>query len=235
MHWPQRTRRHVLVQTMEEAKRVQTLLAGAIGAEESLRDWINVAGSSALHWYQLSEGLCGSDPARHWLPNDVDVFCCNVIGRTDEAFTRYASEAISRIVELGHTIERVTQHRNRYVDDEHEILIVRVKVAGIDTALSFIQRPGHDSVTEVVEAFDIDICKVLYRIHQRANPGSPIQMSANTEDAIRSMQARCKTFHFKGHSPTSFEVDKFANTLVRMQKYARRGFTFLDYPKIVSV
>ena len=235
MHWATCTLRHVAASALEEAERMQLLLSIAIGGQESVSDWVNVAGSSALHWFQLSEGLCGPDTSKHWSPNDIDIFCCNAIARTDDGFARYVNDSIARIVSFGCTVERVTQYKNRYIDDEEEVMVVRVKLCHVDTALSFVQRPNHNTVTEVMEEFDINVCKVLYRVHGRdSDGGGALEVRPSIGNAIRAREASCKTFRFRSHTPTCLEIDKLECTLFRMQKYAKRGFFFVNYPRIQS-
>ena len=215
-----------------EADKVIRLLRIAIEYNESHHDFVNVAGSSPLHWFQLKHGLCVGNS---WKPNDVDIFCCNEIGASGSSFLAYVGEALARIKAAGYEVKDVSRWSNKYVSEDSPVLTVRVKVQGIETAFSFIQQPLCRTVSDAVSQFDIDVCKVICKVHSGTERTRPVlEADSAVNAAIRSQSASCKTFQFKEHVPSDFEVHLYEKTLLRMRKYADRGFTFTSYPKIVS-
>lgn len=208
-----------------EYLRLHTVLKIAVGREESLNGTVNVAGGSALWSYMVN-----SFPRNKqftWRPSDADIYVCGSYGSTEDAFNDYVDAAIERLSEQGFIGIESVQYSNHYVFSDQIIWIRDIDVAGVNATLSFIQCPGKTNVAAAIEGFDIDVVKVILRIHDEEEPFEPVDETIAYN--IRTMQAEVYAFSFKkpGH-PNEYELLKINKTLKRVRKYSRRGFKFVN-------
>lgn len=188
---------------------------------------IAVAGSSALLWFQDEEEI-----GPMWEgPNDIDIFVAGYYGMTKKRFTKFMEAAESRLRGAGNVIVLKKQWRNRYCIRDRYVYICDLTIEGLGgMKLSFIQSPTAPTVEDVVSAFDIDVCRVIYLIHQERFIVS---------DMVRRQIERCEAwvdplmFDAEDGLPTSFDDIKLRSSFRRMRKYAERGFNFSNRGGVV--
>lgn len=228
------------------------LLKDAVGRHHSegpaaWRPTVGVAGSAALC---LVERLMAQDPQGRWRarwkararqgganliwnPNDVDVFLCGRPGSRRASF-RAAVQGIcrslsERLARTGKQLIVEEEFEHRYTLQPDAFLIQNVRVEGMETVISFIQVPGREDVTEVMESFDMDIVRCMCNI-ERQELCVPVKVASR----IWKGQAEVVDFVTKLQHPTQVEERAICSTLRRMRKYGERGYTFVRYFQIRS-
>jgi len=108
--------------------------------------------------------------------------------------------------------------------------IKEFKVLGVSTAFSFIRvngAYGNGNLGDVMDDFDIDICKVAYLPHGPEGPYflSTDSVVSNIRDGIAYMAARayCEPSYLHRR-----EAKQLRKSLLRMRKYSRRGFKIVN-------
>ena len=97
-----------------------------------------------------------------------------------------------------------------------------ISIEGLRTKISFVESPV-TNMFETIHNFDIDVCKVAYGIHD----GQFRLCSEAVGRAIRTGRASIKvpTIDPEEHWHEWEEI-RCKRSILRMRKYAARGFTF---------
>ena len=166
-----------------------------------------------------------------WNSNDVDIFVGGATGETGfntfaYNFTRALKE-VSR--DMGHRLMKRRHFHHEYIIENRFVQIIDYQFANVGLKLQTIQSPVHDNAGEVVHAFDIDIAKVMY------NPitgllHAPLKTILNVDKGI----ANVIDFTFHDNAPNLFELSRVNSTFGRLRKYSLRGYTFLNYPRLIT-
>jgi len=202
-----------------EAYMCHSILRYVVPREATQSNAVAMVGSSALQWYQMERGV----GPRFWGPNDRDILVCGSFGATRSAFYALMSTIVTNMIESGHRIRRKSLHWNVYVSPDKPVLILDIWLKGMTKAFSFIQCPECTTVQEAVEQFDIDVCKVIYHIHQ-----DRFSMKESVRHHIEQSKAEVCSFVFGTGGPTNFDSIRVSMTMRRMQKYSRRGFHIVN-------
>ena len=127
------------------------------------------------------------------------------------------------------TIESVKTKTNNYVYAADEVSIVDVKIEGIDKTLSFIQCYRDSTIQEVVNRFDIDICQIIYHIHEQG-----FELDESVAESIADGYGNVRFEPIEendGPFDPGYEIDfdsfnagRKAMTEERVSKYSQRGF-----------
>ena len=166
----------------------------------------------------------------HWEPGDADYFVTTKDRTRFFARTDHLIVLLRIVVEAqGKTLEVFEAQEHTYACRLFTVWTRDVKIEGIKTKLSFVSAPDCDSMAEVLDKFDISICKVMYDCRGTG-------MLTTRSDILRQIkvgEATVKDFLVPYGSPDKFECNSIANTLHRMKKYGDRGYTFLNYPRFI--
>ena len=106
--------------------------------------------------------------------------------------------------------------------------IYNFKIDGFSSILSLIWYPEMCTCEEILNRFDINVCKIGYNVMTRELIAEQSVLNA----ILRREATVDRQFHFFGTFPTAAENRQLAATLGRMEKYSERGFTFSRPPKI---
>lgn len=211
----------------KEAEIICNFANDVIDKEDSMSLRVGLAGSAPLSWFldnaetQNERTPCGF----RW--KDADFFVCGHHAETAESFSAFIEEIIFRMEETGYQITEVQYSSGGNYDDcmgppGMELQVVEFTIKEISTPLSFIQCPGFDNVLEVIENFDLSVCKVAYNTYTKRH-----QISEDVCDQILS-----------GVMDLAFPIIDLINTRYlsetemykleahrrRISKYRRRGF-----------
>ena len=154
-------------------------------------------------------------------PGDYDVFVCGPNGRTEDAFREYVRKLCVKLEEIGWPVYDKRLYRHTYGKDDRPIMIFDLEVKHINCKLSLIQCPSCDKIQEVVEGFDIDVCRVIYHPHD----GS-IECRDAVIEQISNCTASADGCRFGESGPTVPECRRIFRTMMRVMKYMDRGFRF---------
>ena len=219
--WNRKTTADYWDQVREQQKFLKEVLPSAYC--ETLE--IAVSGSAALAWAQERWEV-----GPMWVePGDIDVFVAGRPGENEDQFIDIVNGVVERTGHMGREISLWKMYDNLYAVENVVIKVVDIAVAGMDCIFSFIQCPGVRDVEEVVESFDIDICRVIYCIHDdtfRAE-AAVIRHIEEGNAFVRLMVVPILT------GIPAFSIKKARRTRNRMRKYIDRGFTFPEgYPLV---
>ena len=186
-----------------------------------LDDEVAVAGSSALLWFQ--------DEARIgplWEgPHDIDVFVAGYHGRNGRRFRKFVRSVVKKMRKADVVVDDKMCYEHPYCVRNKKVDIWDIVLVNVDNLrVSFIQSPGKASVEEVVESFDIDVCRVVYLIHQER-----YLVASSVRRQIEGGLAWADPQRFGEYGfPEPYDVQKVRSTLWRIRKYTQRGFRFLN-------
>ena len=201
---------------LEEEQKIKGILSNIVPRSRTVSNHIAVAGGAALRWYQreMSVGPYWED--RH---ADVDVFVTGDYGRS-ETFFPFVNKCIDTLLRNDEVIEAIEQTWNNYVYPGIQVAIVNIKIQGVDRTLSFIQGMFDQNIREVVDRFDINICKVIYYIHEQR-----FELSKEVSRCIESGRGLVclKTYERDSIGQRLYQI-KLKRTNERMRKYRNRGF-----------
>ena len=206
---------------VKEAELVKQTLRDMLTEDLQLRGTVCVAGSASLHWYLLTSPQDGLAKSCLFQPGDTDIFVYGPDGQTEVAFKKAVYGMINQLQEKGYMVGIYSKKRNFYVHKDVSVLIIDVKVVELEAHLSFIQCPHDSTVQQVVSQFDINVVKVIYNI-------ATGELSADDE-ILQCIQARkgvAKDFYCQFTAADYKEVKKVRQTLLRIAKFTRRGFSF---------
>ena len=182
---------------------------------------VAVAGSSALLWFQ-DQGRVGP----MWEgPHDIDVFVAGHYGETRRRFRKFVRSIVTKIRKAGVVVDDKRCYEHPYIVRDKQVSVWDIVLVNVDNLrISFIQSPGKATVAEVVERFDIDVCRVVYLIHQER-----FVVNESVRHHIESglAWADAQTFVEDG-GPDVYDVEKVRSTLWRIRKYTQRGFHVLN-------
>ena len=179
-----------------------------------------LAGSSILNSYIYCEPDLDHDLFRI---GDWDLF---VLTELEDTFLEIIDTFTAFCKQNYITIQLISKNENYIALTETKIKTVNFKVEGIDAPVSFIWYSNVTSILDVLNGFDIDICKVGYNISKKK-----FIVTNKVRHAIKSRMATVtKSFSFQDTIPTHSEIIALSSTLHRVRKYASRGFKFLQYP-----
>lgn len=209
---------------VKEYQKCKRMLKQMIPNEYSLSREVAVSGSSALLWWQTEQRI-----GPEWEgPNDVDVFVAGRPGSNGEVFTMFVNAVIDNVESKGIKIAHLRGKNSTYIVRGRRTNIVDVRISGCKFKMSFVQCPLANNIDEVVACFDIDICKVIYHIHD----GS-FSVAACVERSICLGTAEISSIRLDEHGPSQFDMARVKKTLERMKKYKERGFKFTHGNAIV--
>jgi len=196
--------------------RVQRLLRYVIPRDVTRKDEVAVAGSCALFWYQEKNRV----GPRWSSPNDIDIFVCGTEGRSKLNFKIFLCAVEANLESLGVNILSSSYRESLYVHRDVPVSIVDYHLEGIPIKLSFVQAPLHLTIHDVVNDFDIDICRVVYHVHRQS---FTVKNSDAESIAGREFQVLPVLFRKRGE-PCKWEIQRMKSSMVRMKKYSERGF-----------
>ena len=194
-------------------------LAHAIPDTAQHRSCVGFAGSSALAWLQehLKIGpMWGT-------PGDADLLVTGKHGRNKAAFLSFVNRTLDIIstMDPATLIVRTNEFRT-YASHNRKIWVVDAAINWYPGNLSFIQCPGLNTLEEAVSLFDIDVCRVICRIHT---------MKPDCEESIKNnIKRHVAALDSISLSPrsgmTKHEFRTTTKTFRRVLKYQKRGFKF---------
>ena len=198
---------------------IRSLLRYVIPRECSRDNEVAIAGSAALCWFQ---DLWEVGPM--WgVPGDVDIFVCGKNGRTKGQFSKFMNSILKKLRQIYRHPSAVECFDSAYCFRGLVCHISNLKIPGISLKLSFISSPGCNNVKEVVDQFDIDVCKVIYNVHHEE-----YEVEESVKKHIKMCKAMVTDLTFGGSVPDRFDIYKCSKTLGRMEKYTKRGFVFIN-------
>ena len=216
----------------------QTRFASYYGGY-GLRSKEGFAGSSAEYVLNLlcSKNSKGQLVGRwvngvNWVPGDADYF---ITAPTLSAYYERTDHLIILLKQvaraLGTSLLVFEYKVNNYAHREYPIWTKNIQFEGIETQISFVSAPYANSMAEILDDFDISICKVMYDCK-----GTGVLITtSNVLKQIKKGEATVRNFCVHSSYPDLFECKSIASTLARMNKYGERGYTFLNYPRIEGV
>ena len=203
-----------------EMRQVKTLLSHIVDPSTQQHQYVCVAGSAALLWFLLSQPGYSAAPEKMFRPNDIDVFVYGTPAASVESFSDFVESLTTNIETAGYAITSKREHSNWYVL-EGPILIIDVRVEGIDSKISFVQSPNDHTPQEVVSRFDMDIVQVIYDVKTQT-----IKVGDRIRSNILRGQATTKNFVYNRCFLSLHDYSLYGSTLSRISKYSKRGFVF---------
>lgn len=207
------------------------ILRHVVPESESRGGHVGILGSVALLLHQEHHrigpkwpGLVVDKSGRAWTsPGDYDVFVAGHHGKSKESFMKFVHMMLERIARLGHGVAPCAGGAayQIYVRGGEKIWIMNFYISGITKIVSFVQSPRCDNLAEVVEGFDIDVCKVIYNLYTQKT-----SCSADVEEQIRRGTSKAMGLLFEDGVPSPTDGRIVARTVHRIRKYIFRGFAF---------
>jgi hypothetical protein len=212
-------------QYWSSVQQTQMLLKNVVPKDMSETNTVAVAGSSPLYWYQECHMV-----GPLWSgPNDVDIFVTGSSGETNEKFWRFVDEVERCIDKAGYHVTFRDKKVHKYISDTEVSFIIDMTVAGLDNVLSFVQCPDCETVKEVVDNFDISVCKVMYHIHEET-----FQVQLDVQEDIANSRFILNPLRVKVEgSPSRRELDRWSSSMERVKKYTDRGFQLVNEEECV--
>ena len=184
---------------------------------------VAVAGSFATYAYMTSVLAVSVD----WIPND-----CNVFVATDDkevfkdmvaAFWDYVRD------EEDLYCPKPRFRKSDYMNNATVLTFVNFLLPGQLPIVSFVQHPSKSNIRDILQDFDIDVCKVaLYFKH--GEQGHYILEPSVREALLSATATVTKRIVWDRRAPTEQELEVLTRTYRRMKKYQDRGFVFADQP-----
>lgn len=152
-----------------EAEKIRKFSNEVLSRDDIRSFRVGLAGSAPLSWF-LDHAI-STDPntPQGFKWKDADFFVCGQYAQRSLSFAKFVQELIVNINKKGYRILETSYSIGGNYDtigprgaDGPLLEIVEFNILDITTPLSFIQCPGFETVLEVVENFDLDICKVSY-------------------------------------------------------------------------
>ena len=202
--------------------RMKRILRYVVPMSPGSKDQIGILGSAALHWYQDERAI-----GPKWnVPNDIDLFVAGRWGNTTRLFILFVHRTLKRLTRAGYYFA-VEYKKNRYAVPNRIVHIVDVKITGLELTLSFVQSPCCANLREVANAFDIDVCRVIYLIHSCSFVvDKKVQKSIEAGRATVNSIAFCSRSY--GGRITHVDRSKVLSSMVRINKYLGRGFVLTN-------
>lgn len=208
-------------QFFEDAGTILDVLRHVVPEEDD--QIVGLLGSSALCLFQEAEHI-----GPKWgNPGDFDIFVAGKHGETREAFEKY-TQKISSSMRLAFCPGAAFRLSGPHVSEVYTRMNgkkVRVKDYKfgplLKARLSFIQCPDCKDLDDVAANFDIDICRVIVRIHSgrfmvgRQVRGHIAENRAHVDPLVFCGSGQIQPRHWKC----------VMRTMERMRKYQKRGFT----------
>jgi len=222
---------------------VRELLTKLFVEEEIATDNVCVAGSAPLQWLLLSFPLDripkafltrSKDPydivpkGCLFQPNDVDIFIYGDVAKTQQTFEEAVNGLIYILHDKGYDVVDRNCWETLYILKNIPVLLISVYVRNVYTTLQFVQCPTATSNDDILSRFDMDIVKVAYDIDS-----GTIIVDDEVKRSILRGEATVRNFEFGLSGPTIGEIHVLKRTLLRMEKYAWRGFHFTNKPKLL--
>lgn len=207
-----------------EGRKVRKMLQACLLRTDTHNFSVGCSGSSVVTWRQLSKagGASSNSKWMKWTPHDVDIFVCGEHGKTRETFNAYVRTVRKRMEEKGYLITKMKTYQNKYIMENIMVSITDLEIEGLDTVISFVQSPAHETVLEVVAGFDLDIVRIVFDFRN----GSYIMADNDKEhlDAgVMKVSERILEL-VKFATRSSFVKQKISSTYDRLAKYRERGF-----------
>ena len=157
-------------------------------------------------------------------PGDVDIFVCGKNGSSEEEFRKFMnSVVVKKLKEIYRFPSSAKFIGCEYCFRGVECHIANLVIPGISSKLSFISSPGCENVKQVINRFDIDVCKVICNIHFEQ-----YEVEESVKEHIKGSKAAVHDLVFGKCIPDKFDIYKCMRTLQRMKKYNERGFVFTN-------
>ena len=183
-------------------------------------DCIGLIGSASLALLQNKDSIGPS-----WgPPSDYDVFVCGRWARNEDTFRSMVMQVVFMIMRReGNIIHEITPNYTTYGRLGVKRTLVNVHLTNIQHVLSFISCPDCKDLHEVAAAFDIDVCRVIYRPLTGA-----IECDDSVREHIKAGVAVVECFDFGREGLSRKNIRLLQKTLIRIWKYKNRGFKFLN-------
>ena len=178
-------------------------------------DDIAVAGSTPLSWLQTFANI---GPRWDAGPSDIDVFVCGFYAAFFDILIHYVEK---KLTNGSYVISSKRKYRHCYANALGPISICDIKLEVLNIKLSLIQCPFDRNIYSVIQSFDINVCRVVYSIEK-----DEIWVPNEVYRSIEASEATVDDFRFGTTGPSRFASTKVARTILRMQKYTNRGYTF---------
>jgi hypothetical protein len=203
---------------LKNTGRVLEVLTHIIPASCSSRHEIAMLGSAALALLQEQDRI-----GPMWgNPSDYDFFVSGRFGRNETVFKNFMVRCITRLTDRGYAVTS-RQTKVAYARNGGKILIFDLTVAGLVGKLSFIQSPECDNVEEVAKQFDIDVCRVIYNIHE-----CKLYCTKSVHEHIKRKVAVVSWVRFRDSGLSKDDIIQVQRVMARIVKYKERGFKFLN-------
>lgn len=178
---------------------------------------IAIAGSAALHWYQEKQNI-----GPKWDdPGDIDIFVAGVFGKNKLRFQTFVMAVLHKIQKTGHDIMWYAMIKHPYAIRNQSIWIFNFQIRGNNLIFSFVQSPKCQDINDTLAGFDIDVCKVAFKIHSET-----FIIAKETHQNILHHNAVAENTIFSCNGPDNFDEKQVLSTLKRIRKYTKRGFHF---------
>ena len=206
-----------------EFNEFRRLLKVIIPADGYADDAIAVAGSAPLFWLQRF-GEVG--PVWFGGPKDIDIFVCGKYAHNFEALVEHVKVKL----EAEHYyIVDVRNYVHNYACATGKVRICDFTISSFHRKLSLIQCPFNDSIEDVIDSFDLNVCRVVY-----SNGKDELRVAREVYKSIRKKEAVVDSVYFPG-GVNAFQGTKVQRTIERMEKYRSRGFRIVNGGGIVFV
>ncbi len=164
---------------------------------------------------------------------DVDVFLTRGYSYEPLGFTVASDTIVREITSLcgsrGITVKAEEVRKNWYVERDELVLIRDVSVGDGKIKISLIQQPCSEDIDDVVDNFDINVCKVVY------NPFDEVLYAElATVDNIWKGTTSVIDLESSNGGPDRFDVARITSTIRRMYKYHQRGYIIDRLPNIFA-
>jgi hypothetical protein len=198
-----------------EVDKVQRLLRKSISRSSTRKQEVAIAGSSALLWYQKEQRIGPS-----WkYPGDIDVFVC---GDSATEYNNIVKKFIIDAYAVGHRAKKASVYFPSYFSGIKKMEVTYLELTGFSNIISFVRYKDCKNIQEVIDGFDINVCKVIYHIHEKR-----FEVETEVREYIAAKKAKANGIGFKkkGH-PVKAELIRAMKTAKRIEKYSHRGFYF---------
>lgn len=211
--------RQALDKWIKDSNKAISLLTQVIPASAKHRKEMALLGSSALMLLQIKLQI---GPYWGGEPNDHDVFVTGRWASTEAHFKGIVEFIMARMKKLGAKIDSVSEY-HVYGRNQERFWVIDIDVKGIKGKISFVQAPGQKTVLDVLERFDINVCRVGYDF---------LSGELFYSETVRNDVARCvATVDGPAFGPDPVSEDdirQVLRTMERVQKYTKRGFSFIN-------
>lgn len=220
----------------DEGERIRQFIEDTVQPKELDTFTVGLAGSATLSWYL--EALHEEFQASAWTPfpfdwNDINIFVCGPHAETRIAFVAFVNGMKVRMARKGYVTEESMEPRFHTIGVGNLCTqVMRLHVRSIASPISIVRCHGALNVMEVVEHFDLDVCRIIYNFRHNSYQLSSM-MKENIQRGEMEIHARLMELATESHLPLS-QMLMMERSVDRIDKYKARGFAITNSPNAVS-